>query len=144
LAPSITYDDIVTIIGATTSGIMPTRTLHYYEDSLNEATVQMHIDSANAYMRFFLGDELWDSSTPATAGAVERGALLYAAANVLSVLSGGLMISGFNVTMSDLSLGRSERFTVYHNLIVDFTSEAEALAIQLTQFRLAKTGGQAR
>jgi hypothetical protein len=142
LAPSITYDDILEIIGATTSGIMPNRTLTFYKDSLSEATVTRHIDSGNAYMHYFLGDDTWNSSDSTIAAVVERAALLYAASMVLSVLSGGLMISGFNISMSDLSMARSERYAVYHNLIVDFTSEAESLAIQLTQFRICKTGGQ--
>jgi hypothetical protein len=140
----IDYDDIVEVIGATTSGIMPNRTLTFYKDSLSEATVQRHVDSASAYMHYFLGDTVWNSTNTVLADVVERAALLYAASMVLSVLSGGLMISGFNISMSDLSMARSERYAVYHNLIVDFTSEAESLAIQLTQFGIAKTGGQTR
>jgi hypothetical protein len=104
--------------------------------------VQRHIDSANAYIHFFIGDAIWNTTDPVTAPVVQRLALLYACAMVLSVLCGGLIVSGFNITMSDLSLQRTERFTVYHDLIADFTGEAESLAMQLTQFTLAKTGGK--
>jgi hypothetical protein len=142
LAPTVTYDDIVSFLNATSNGVTPSRTLTFYKDSISEATAQAHIDSAEAYLRWFFGSAIWNTSDPDTAGAVQRVFLLYAAACVLSVLCGGLIVSGFNITMSDLSLARSERFNVYHGLITDFSGEAESLAMQLTQFTLAKAGGK--
>jgi hypothetical protein len=142
LAPSVSFDDIVDFINATASGVTPTRTLTFYKDTITETSVQKHIDSAGAYIHFFIGDAMWNTTDPVTAPVVQRLFLLYAAAMVLSVLCGGLILSGFNITMSDLSLQRSERLTVYHDLIADFTGEAESLAMQLTQFTFAKAGGR--
>lgn len=142
MAPSVSFDDIVEFLSASFDGVTPTRTLTFYKDSISEASVQRHINSAGAYIHFFIGDAIWNTTDSVTAPVVQRLFLLYAAAMVLSVLSGGLIISGFNITMSDLSLQRSERFNVYHNLIADFTGEAESLAMQLTQFTLAKAGGK--
>jgi hypothetical protein len=109
---------------------------------MSEASVQRHIDSAGAYIHWFIGDALWNTQDPVGAPIVQRLHLLYACTMVLSVLCGGLIVSGFNIVMSDLSLQRSERFNVYHDLISDFSGEAESLAMQLTQFTLAKAGGK--
>ena len=142
MAPTILYDDVVTFLSASSSGTTPNRTLIFYKDSLSEATVQRHIDSANAYIHWFIGDAIWNMTDSVVAPIVQRLALLYACTMVLSVLCGGLIVSGFNIVMSDLSLQRTERFTVYHDLITDFSGEAESLAMQLTQFTLAKAGGK--
>jgi hypothetical protein len=142
LAPTVAYDDIVTFLSASSAGTTPNRTLTFYKDSISEATVQRHIDGANAYIHWFIGDAIWNTTDSVTAPVVQRLALLYACTMVLSVLAGGLIITGFNVSMSELSMQRSERFTVYHDLICDFTGEAESLAMQLTQFTFAKAGGK--
>ena len=142
MAPTVSFDDILEFISASSTGPTPNRTLTFYKDSISEATVQRHIDSSNAYIHFFIGDAIWNTADSVTAPAVQRLALLYAAAKVLSVLSGGLIITGFNVSMSELTMQRSERFNIYHNLIADFMGEAHTLAMQLTQFTFAKAGGK--
>jgi hypothetical protein len=142
LAPTVAYDDVVKFINANSTGTTPNRTLTFYKDSISEETVQQHIASANAYIHFFIGDAIWNATDPVTAPAVQRLALLYACTMILSILCGGLIVSGFNITMSDLSLQRSERFTVYGKLVADFAGQAQNLAMQLTQFTLAKTGGK--
>jgi hypothetical protein len=109
---------------------------------MSEASVQQHIDSAGAYIHWVIGDAIWNTQDPVIAPVVQRLFLLYACTMVLSVLCGGLIVSGFNIVMSDLSLQRSERFNVYHGLITDFSGEAESLYVQLTQFSLAKAGGK--
>jgi hypothetical protein len=142
LAPTVIFDDIVTFLSASSTGTTPNRTLTFYKDSLSEASVQRHIDGASAYIHWFIGDALWNTQDPVGAPIVSRLLLLYACTMVLSVLCGGLIVSGFNIVMSDLSLQRSERFNVYHDLIADFSGEAESLAMQMTQFTLAKAGGK--
>jgi hypothetical protein len=142
LAPTVAYDDIVTFLNASSAGTTPNRTLTFYKDTITEASVISHITSADAYVHWFIGDAIWTTTDSVTAPAVQRLALLYAAAMVLSVLSGGLIITGFNVSMSELNMQRSERFNVYASLIADFTGEAEGIAMQLTQFTFAKAGGK--
>jgi hypothetical protein len=142
LAPSLSFDDIVEFLSASSQGTAPNRTLIFYKDSMSEASVQKHIDSAGAYLHFFIGDAIWNTQDPVTALVVQRLFLLYACTMVLSVLCGGLIVSGFNIVMSDLNLQRSERFNVYNGLITDFSGEAESLAMQLTQFSIAKAGGK--
>jgi hypothetical protein len=142
LAPTVAYDDILKFISASTAGTTPNRTLTFYKDSISEATVAQHISGAGDYIHFFVGDAIWTTSDAVRAPAVQRLFLLYAAAKVLSMLSGGLIITGFNVSMSELNMQRSERFNVYQSLIVNLTSEAHTLAMQLTQFTFAKAGGK--
>lgn len=142
MAPTVAYDDIVKFISASSTGTTPNRTLTFYKDSVSEATVLQHISGAGDYIHFFVGDAIWTTADSVTAPVVQRLALLYAAARVLSVLSGGLIITGFNVSMSELNMQRSERFNIYHSLIADFMGEAHTLAMQLTQFTFAKAGGK--
>jgi len=142
LAPSVSFDDIVAFISASSQGTAPNRSLTFYKDTISETSVTQHINSAGAYLHFFIGDAIWNTTDPVTAPVVQRLFLLYACTMVLSVLCGGLIVSGFNIVMSDLSLQRSERFNVYHDLIADFSGEAESLAMQLTQFAIAKAGGK--
>jgi hypothetical protein len=142
MAPTVLYDDVVGILNATTSGVQPNRTLTFFKDSISEASVNAHIATASDYLHLLLGDPNWTSTDTITAGVVKRCVLFYSAALVLSVLSGGLIITGFNIAMSDLNLARSERFNVYHSLVSDFSGEAESFAHQLTLFALTKAGGR--
>jgi hypothetical protein len=143
LSPTVTYDDIVQILNATSSGITPTRTLTFYKDSISEATVTQHIGSAGDYLHFFLGDAIWTTTDSVTAPAVQRLLLLYSAAMVLPVLSGGLIITGFDIIMSDLTLRRSERGQVYLKLITALMNEARMLANQLYRVAIVKEGAAA-
>jgi hypothetical protein len=139
LATSVIYDDIVALINATSTGTTPARTLTFYQDSLPEATVQAHIDAAAAYLHFFLGDANWTSTDSIVAPAVANCYLFYATALVLAVLSGGMMISGFDITMSDVALKRSQRGRIYTGVAGSFLTQAQQLAMQLTQFQLTVT-----
>lgn len=142
MAPTVSYDDIVQFISTSSTGTTPNRTLTFYKDSVSEATVTQHISGAGDYLHFFVGDAIWTTADAVRAPAVRRLLLFYAAAKVLGVLSGGLIITGFNVSMSELNMQRSERFNVYRSLITDFIGEAQTLAMQLTAFTFAKAGGK--
>ena len=141
MAPTVDYDDIVEYIHASTTGTTPNRTLTFGVDTVSEASVNRQLLGATAYIHWFIGDTNWNTADATLAPLVQDLLYLYAAARVLSVLAGGLMVTGFNVTMTDLNMQRSERFTVYHDMISDFTNEAESIALQMTQFTLYKAGG---
>jgi hypothetical protein len=138
MSPTVTFDNIVSFLNATADGITPTRTLTFYKDTISEASVTQHITSAGDYLHFFLGDGVWNTTDPVTAPAVQRLFLFYAAAMVLSVLCGGLIITGFDITMSDLTLRRSERGQVYMKLVETFMGEARMLANQLYRVAIVK------
>jgi hypothetical protein len=144
MAPTISYDDIATLINATSAGTTPNRTLTLYQDSVGEASVQQHIGGAGDYLHFLLGDGVWTTTDPVAAPAVQRLFLIYAGVMVLTVLCGGMMLSGFDITMSDVALRRSERGQVYMRVINTFMNEARLLANQLYRVAIVKEGAAVR
>lgn len=141
-SPTLTYDNIVAFLNAQTSGTEPNRTLTFGQDTISEGSVNTHINSVQGYLSWFLGSTIWNSGDPATLGAVNRLWLVYATAYVLAALSGSLLITGFDVNIGDVRMSKSQRALRYQSLITGYLNEARLLIIQLTQFTLAKTGGQ--
>jgi len=141
-SPSLTYDNIVSFLNATTSGTEPNATLTFGSDSISQANVTAHINSAQGYLQWFLGPSIWGSGDSAVIGAVNRVWLLYTSAFVLAALSGNLLITGFDVSIGDVRMSKSQRNQRYQALITTFLSEAKTTVLQLTQYTLQTTGGQ--
>jgi hypothetical protein len=141
-SPTLTYDNIVSLLNAQTSGIEPNRTLTFGQDTIIEPSVNTHITSVQSYLQWFLGPSIWGGGDSTVIGAVNRLWLVYAAAYVLAALSGSLLITGFDVNIGDVRMSRSQRGQRYQSLITGYLNEAKLIIIQLTQFTLQKTGGQ--
>ena len=141
-SPSLTYDNIVSFLNAATSGTEPNATLTFGSDSISQANVTAHINSAQGYLQWFLGPSIWGSGDSTVIGAVNRVWLLYTSAFVLAALSGNLLITGFDVSIGDVRMSKSQRNQRYQALITTFLSEAKTTVLQLTQYTLQTTGGQ--
>ena len=141
-SPTLTYDSIVSFLNATTAGTTPNRTLTFGTDTISEANVNTHINSVQSYLQWFLGVNIWNSGDTTVIGTVNRLWLVYATAYVLAALSGSLLITGFDVSIGDLRMSKSQRGQRYQSLITGYLNEAKMIIIQLTQYTLTKTGGQ--
>ena len=141
-SPTLTYDNIVTFLNASTSGIEPNRTLTFGVDTISEASVTAQINSVQGYLQWFLGSSIWNSSDSTVIGAVNRLWLLYASAYVLAALSGSLLITGFDVQIGDVRMVKSQRGQRYQSLLTMYLNEVKMLIMQLTQYTLQTTGGQ--
>jgi len=140
--PTLTYDNVVAFLNATTSGMEPNRTLTFGSDTISEASVNTHINSLQGYLQWFLGSSIWNSGDSNTLAAVNRLLLVYVSAYVLAALSGSLLITGFDVQIGDVRMSKSQRGQRYQSLITAYLSEAKMIIIQLTQYTIQKTGGQ--
>ena len=141
-SPTLTYDTIVSFLNATTAGTTPNRTLTFGTDTISEANVNTHINSVQSYLQWFLGINIWNSGDTTVIGTVNRLWLVYATAYVLAALSSSLLITGFDVSIGDLRMSKSQRGQRYQSLITGYLNEAKMIIIQLTQYTLTKTGGQ--
>jgi hypothetical protein len=141
-APTLTYDNIVADLNAQTTGTTPSRVLTFGTDTISEANVNAQINSVGSYLTWFLGAKIWGSTDPVTLGAVNRLWLKYATAFILAALSGNLLITGFDVSVGDARLSKSQRGARYQSLVTMYMNEAKMLMLQLTQNSLATTGGQ--
>jgi hypothetical protein len=141
-SPTLTYDNIVSFLNATSTGTEPSATLTFGSDSISQANVTTHINSVQSYLQWFLGPSIWNSTDTTVIGTVNRLWLLYASAYVLAALSGSLLITGFDVQVGDVRMSKSQRGQRYQSLITTFLSEAKMLVVQLTQYTLQTTGGQ--
>ena len=139
---TLTYDNIVSFLNASTAGHEPNRTLTFGTDTISEANVNFQINSVQSYLAWFLGPTIWGSGDPNTIGAVNRLWLLYTAAYVLAALSGNLLITGFDVQVGDARLAKSQRGARYQSLVTMYMNDVKMLILQLTQGTLTTTGGQ--
>ena len=142
-SPTLTYDNIVSFLNAQTAGTTPNRTLTFGTDTIGEANVNTHINSVQSYLQWFLGNSIWNSGDTNTVGAVNRLWLLYACSYVLAALSGSLLITGFDVSIGDVRMSKSQRGQRYQSLITGYMNEVKMIIVQLTQYTLQTTGGNA-
>jgi len=141
-SPSLTYDNVVALLNAQTSGSAPSRVLTFGTDTISEANVNAQINSVQSYLSWFLGSTIWGSGDSSIIGVVNRLWLLYASSFVLAALSGNLLITGFDVQVGDARLAKSQRGQRYQSLVTMYMNEVKMLIMQLTQYTLNTTGGQ--
>jgi hypothetical protein len=141
MPPTIAYDDVCGFIHAKSKGTEPNRTMTWHRDRISELSVLSQINSALGYLAWFVGSDTWNSVDPNTQAACQRLALLYCSAYVLTALSGGLIITGFNKTVGGESFEASERGKIYLDVITPFLAEAEVIRVALTQFNIVKSPG---
>ena len=141
-SPALSYDNIVALLNAQTSGSTPSRVLTFGTDTISEANVNAQINSVQSYLSWFLGSNIWGSGDSNVIGVVNRLWLLYASSFVLAALSGNLLITGFDVQVGDARLVKSQRGQRYQSLVTMYMNEVKMLIMQLTQYTLNTTGGQ--
>ena len=141
-SPTLTYDNIVALLNAQTSGSTPSRVLTFGTDTISEGNVNAQINSVQSYLSWFLGSSIWGSGDSNVIGVVNRLWLLYASSFVLAALSGNLLITGFDVQVGDARLAKSQRGQRYQSLVTMYMNEVKMLIMQLTQYTLNTTGGQ--
>jgi len=141
-SPALSYDNIVALLNAQTSGSTPSRVLTFGTDTISEGNVNAQINSVQSYLSWFLGSSIWGSGDSNVIGVVNRLWLLYASSFVLAALSGNLLITGFDVQVGDARLAKSQRGQRYQSLVTMYMNEVKMLIMQLTQYTLNTTGGQ--
>jgi len=126
LTPKITTEDVRLTLNGTLTG----STYYYWDQSISSGSVLAQINLANYYMYNMLGKTLMDDTTDITSSIIKTAQLEYSCFRLLVLLSGGVIIDGFNWE-AGVKVENPKMLEAYKNLIEGFKSSYMLLINQI-------------
>lgn len=118
--PHITTEDIRLALNGTVTG----STYYYWGQSITSGSVLAQINLANYYLFGVLGDSVMNSSNEITSYHVRTCLLDYSCMRLLTVLSGDIIVEGFNWT-AGVTVQQPALLPTYRMLIEQFKQTAQ-------------------
>ena len=129
----ITPTDISNEWGGSVSGT----TYLFWNQSIASGSIQHHIEYAEKYIRYLVGESTWTSTDTVTSNNVYLLSLNYSLFRIAVMLSGGVITQGFDYTVGPLDTRRSQsQTTFYRQLIETYRSTAWDILSALQAFVL--------
>ena len=126
LTPKITTEDVRLTLNGTLTG----STYYFWDQSFSSGSVLAQINLANYYMYNMLGKSTMDSTDEVTSYIVKTAQLEYSCFRLLVVLSGGVIIDGFNWE-AGVKVENPKMLEAYKNLTDGFKSSYILLISQI-------------
>ena len=120
ITAKVTAEDVRSYLNGTVTG----STFYFWDQSLSSGSINEQITAANNYLYDILGISVMDSTVEITSNHIKTCELLYSCMRVLVLLSGGVIVEGFNWS-SGISVQQPAMLPTYKNLIQEFKFAAE-------------------
>ena len=117
----ITAEDVRSYLNGATSG-----STHYtfWDQTISSGSINENIIAANNWLYDILGTSTMDSTVEITSGSVIKCELLYSCMRTLVLLSGGVIVEGFNWS-AGVSVQQPAMLPTYKGLIAEFKEAAQ-------------------
>jgi len=121
ITAKVTAEDVRSYLNGVSSG---SGYFTFWDQTISSGSVNENITAANNYLYDILGTSTMDSTVEITANHVETCELLYSCMRVLVLLSGGVIVEGFNWS-AGISVQQPAMLPTFKNLIQEFKFVAE-------------------
>ena len=121
ITAKVTAEDVRSYLNGVASG-----STHYtfWDQTISSGSITENITAANNYLYDILGVSVMDSTVEITSNHVKTCELLYSCMRVLVLLSGGVIVEGFNWSVG-ISIQQPAMLPTYKGLILEFKEAAQ-------------------
>ena len=120
ITAKITAEDVRSYLNGTVTG----STFYFWDQTLSSGSLNEQIIASNNYLYDILGTTVMDSTVEITLNHVKTCELLYSCMRVLVLLSGGVIVEGFNWS-AGVSIQQPAMLPTFKNLIQELKIAAE-------------------
>ena len=122
LTPKVTVEDVRLALNGTYSG--SGNYVTFWGQTVSSGSVLAQINLANIFLYGSLGTSVMDSTDTITSYHVRACELDYSIMRTLCLLSGDVIVDGFNFTMGGVTIQQPLVLATYRNLILEFKESA--------------------